>query len=734
MKEETISKPKPALNHPIEQNFNWAFISKLALRESWRKEVYRPPLHLHPWWAVRLGSVFRALVIASLGDGRRLEEVFYDQNLRLSGVVLDPFMGAGTTLLEALKLGARVVGADINPVSHFAARQALTPVNPFALRKEFHRLEEGVGKRIRRYYRTLDRETGEEIPLLYTLWVKVVHTPEGEEVPLFKSYVFAKNAIPSKKPVAHGLCPECGAIFSLRYDDKRARCPSCGHSFNPQRGPVRPGGKVETPSGKVYRIIDLLPGSRPPEHRMFALIAWKNGRKVYLPPSPFDRQVFQEAVEEFFRLRDQLPLPRGELLPGHNTDQARRYGYRKWEDFFNPRQLLTLGLLLREILSIEEEAVRDSFLALFSAILEFNNLFCTYKGEGTGAVRPLFSHHILKPEFVVLENSVWGQKNSSGTFASLFERRLLRAKEYLLKPYEVGPDGKKYPLRGIATRFAPDTPSFVMGQGNALLFCGDSAKLALPKGFVDAVITDPPYGDFVNYSELADFFFSWQHHFLGGVQEDLSSEKTPTTRSPLEVQSQNLDIFSQNLQRVFLKVHEVLKEDGLLVFTYHHSRDEGWKALARALWGSGFVVRKVYPVYGEMAVSKTKYQTEEPIHLDMVLVCRKKRRGVGPRPSEVLEEFITTLNALQEFFSEQNEKRKKKYKARFSRGDRFILEWAFALYLFSSLAGSSGGKIGGEEIKLEPGLGEEDPATQGVLEKYLSLIPLLATSAGSESP
>jgi putative DNA methylase len=43
-------------------------------------------------------------------------------------------MGSGTTLGEALKLGAKAVGCDINPVSTFLVRQAFTRVSEKSLR------------------------------------------------------------------------------------------------------------------------------------------------------------------------------------------------------------------------------------------------------------------------------------------------------------------------------------------------------------------------------------------------------------------------------------------------------------------------------------------------------------------------------------------------------------------------------------------------------------------------
>ncbi len=38
------------------------------------------------------------------------------------GLVIDPFMGSGTTVIEAMRHGRRAVGMDISPISHFLAR------------------------------------------------------------------------------------------------------------------------------------------------------------------------------------------------------------------------------------------------------------------------------------------------------------------------------------------------------------------------------------------------------------------------------------------------------------------------------------------------------------------------------------------------------------------------------------------------------------------------------------
>ena len=96
-----------------------------------------------------------------------------------------------------------------------------------------------------------------------------------------------------------------------------------------------------------------------------------------------------------------------------------------------------------------------------------------------------------------------------------------------------------------------------------------------------------------------------------------------STRSTYEVQDANAERFAAKLTAVFHECHRILKDDGLLVFTYHHSRNDGWKALAHAILDAGFSVVNAHPVRSEMSVATPKSQAKEPIQLDVVVVCRK---------------------------------------------------------------------------------------------------------------
>jgi adenine-specific DNA methylase len=125
----------------------------------------------------------------------------------------------------------------------------------------------------------------------------------------------------------------------------------------------------------------------------------------------------------------------------------------------------------------------------------------------------------------------------------------------------------------------------------------------------------------VHYSQLADFFYVWIRHILGTQ----GPFKTESSRSREEVQQTDAKMFTQNLAAVYKDCCRVLKDDGLLVFTYHHSRHEGWISVLEAIYRAGFYIETTHPVKSEMSVAVPKLQAREPINLDMILVCRKRK-------------------------------------------------------------------------------------------------------------
>ncbi len=625
--------PAVAVQGPraIEDGFPFEAVSEIAEIESWRKEVYRPVYHVHKWWAQRLGSVFRAAILGATTSKRAsIMDLFYEP-VRLPGlVVFDPFMGSGTTIGEAHKLGCTAIGRDINPVAYRAVRTALGPVQRDELKRLFERLQSTVGERISELYRSTD-SVGRPCDVLYFFWVMVLDCPLcGEAVDLFSTFQFAQHAYVKQNPTVHVVCPDCGAVFAGQYDDRSVSCPGCTLQFDPKAGAAKHTTAScrrctgEFPIAKTARA-----SSGPPRYRMYAkLVLREDGSKQYLAVTAQDLTGFETARQTLVECSP--PLPDAAIQDGYNTRQILNYGFRSWRQLFNDRQLLALSMLAQAIRDLPDTASREALAALFSGVLEFNNMFASYKGEGTGAVRHMFSHHILKPERMPIEAHLWGTPKSSGAFATLFHSRLLRALDYREAPFEIAAEHDGQRMKGrkvfgisppMGGRIHDEWPDGGLPPGAVYLSCGSSTRTDLPDESVDVVVTDPPFFDNVHYSELADFFFVWQELFFaahpqGGV---------PTTRVPgEEVQDVDAADFAEKLRRVFVECHRVLKEQGLLVFSYHHSREEGWSAVAKAVVGAGFSFVQGQPVKAEMSGAAPKAQAKEPIDIDVLLVCRKQ--------------------------------------------------------------------------------------------------------------
>lgn len=613
-----------------DDGFPFELLSDVAETESWRKEINRPTTHIHKWWAQRLGTVFRAVTIGAFApSGADIFDLFYKPVRIPDGVVFDPFMGSGTTLAETVKLGAKAIGRDINPVAHFLVKCALSVHDRKAVLETFRAIERDVADSVRSYYRATLPD-GTQADVLYYFWVKTADCPSCAcPVDLFGSQIFARHAYPKKFPKAQAVCPHCGGINPVHVDDREARCSSCKKSFDPNAGPAKrqsascPSCDHTFPIAKTIRAAN-----RPPAHRLYAkLVLLPDGSKAYHPATAEDRELFVKAERALTKRKNAYPVV--PIEPGYNTNQALGYNYCHWHEMFNARQLLCLSILADRIREIPDPVLRDLFTCLFSGALEFNNMFASYKGEGTGAVRHMFAHHILKPERVPLEANLWGTPKSSGSFSTMFEGRIQRALDYADDPFELrlsphkgGKTEKVFGLsEAIGTPVADTFPDFAEGAP-VYLSCGDSGSTDLPDQSVDVVLTDPPFFDNVHYSQLADFFHVWQRHILGGDGTRLAD----STRSDREVQNAKAEDFTDRLSAVWQETHRVLKDDGLLAFTYHHSRPEGWRCVLQALMQAGFGITAAHPIKAEMSVAMPKLQAKEPIDLDIILVCRKRSR------------------------------------------------------------------------------------------------------------
>lgn len=427
---------------PIEIDFPIEQVNEFANEEGkggTSRPSWEPLLYIHKWWAKRLGSVFRTIVLYTLLDENTLviednrpkrkvsaEELenpwsLYLKDVDFKGkVVLDPFMGAGVTVIEALRTNCRVVGQDLNPVAWFMVKKAVEPVDISLLREGFKELEHEVADEIKQYYRTIcshclkryaenvekppdvvlkevvrklekgsdpkevyrkyyfedtggyEVKTGQgRFPhtknifadAMYYFWVKEVPCLAcGTKTSLFKSYMLAHNKKGKKAIGYYVVCPKCEQIFETKDYRVETVCPECRHKFTPQKGNVtRNGDKYICPNpncGQKSGIVETIQRTGKPEERLYAVEYYCPycGGKGYKQADEFDFALFQKAKEE-------LKSVRGGWLGRYIPDTEIPMGY-------NTKQMINYGYKYWKDMFNERQLL--SLGKLLKAILELD--------------------------------------------------------------------------------------------------------------------------------------------------------------------------------------------------------------------------------------------------------------------------------------------------------------------------------------------------------------------------
>ena len=135
------------------------------------------PVYINEFWTAKQRDAHRLHEISYRACFKpQLPRFFIERLTKPNDVVFDPFMGSGTTLGEALKLGARAIGRDINPVSYFAVRNALGIHPRSKVLSTFREMERDTAPSIREWYRSRLAD-GAEVQTLYYFWVKELPCP-----------------------------------------------------------------------------------------------------------------------------------------------------------------------------------------------------------------------------------------------------------------------------------------------------------------------------------------------------------------------------------------------------------------------------------------------------------------------------------------------------------------------------------------------------------------------------
>ena len=189
----------------IEARFDIPFVAALALREKQIQQNYRPIIAVHKWFARRPGSLFRALTLAEFGEAP-LVDLYFTANDFPGRKVADPFMGGGTPLIEANRVGCDVTGFDTNPMAAWIVREEIEHLDLLAYQNQVQRLHADLRRQLEHFYLTDCPIYGDiDVPVKYFLWVKVLDCAAcGKELDLFPGYLVAED---SRHPLNIIVCP-----------------------------------------------------------------------------------------------------------------------------------------------------------------------------------------------------------------------------------------------------------------------------------------------------------------------------------------------------------------------------------------------------------------------------------------------------------------------------------------------------------------------------------------------
>lgn len=604
------------------------------------------------WFASRPIAQARAAVAAALlkdspearthieaavrGDDTSLQAIsrlIREQYPENRPTVLDPFSGRGIIPLEAARFGANVVGIDLSPVATLAGRvladypmrdwSGETPLlaRPadglwdnasrarFAVEAE--EFVARVGEKVRNlaapYY---PANPDGSYPWGY-LWALAMPCDGcGRYFPLVGSmtlrHPYRKTGDPGqalrivrdggrwRAEVKDGLPDQQPTVFAgerldgSRRKGKSAKCVFCGHIHS-----------LDTVKAKGI-------AGHYHDEPLVAADTIGAVQKVFRPLREEERTAALDIDLALLVGGEMSAIP-DELIPANNVHsiQASGYGYATFGSMMNARQAAQFALTVRAVREAHAE-VRASgasedyarALASIAAATLVRRLKMATRGarllthgrpDGSQQNRVQVDH-VFANESKLAFQLDWfetGLGKGPGTWESVAETGL--------KPY-----GKHIAsFRGRPARFRS----------------GDAMALPFRDGTVDAVVTDPPYDDMIEYADASDLMFVWLRRALYDIEPDLFGTHAPT-QDRLQPKDSEIIVrrvqdpartihdgafYESSLSQAFREARRVLRADGRLVVVFGHSDPEAWRKLLAALHEAGYLVTSSWPSRTESA-------------------------------------------------------------------------------------------------------------------------------------
>ena len=699
----------------IEDSLPLEAISKQSAREKSIRHGHISTLHI--WWARRPLAAMRAAIFASLIPAPKTDEereylhdlitdiVDWDAVKKGNSArvlearelirkrypdappkVLDPFMGGGSTGLEALRLGAEAHGVELNPVAYLIELCTLVYPQKYGqpvtvLPKDYagppeqaqldipgvdqlptqrrmdlpgdepYVVQNPLAEDVRRWGERVLEEARKEIGHLYEdpeghtivgyIWARTAKCPNpacGAEMPMLRQTWLANKA--NKKVALRMIVDREAKEISFEVVEGDAI------DFDPTEMTMRRGTIVcpvcyNSPptsflgeEGRAKRLSE----------RMIAVVYRTEGKtgKFYRVATKRDMALFENARKRLNCVLAENP----DALPSEPTPDRRSrsvsiqvYGLMQWRDLFNSRQALMLSVLINRMDHIYKTVSREtddseyatalvSYLALvIDSIADRGCTLCVWR-SGSEDVGHVFGRQALPMNFDYMETNVFS--GSTGSWASAMDKTLRAI------------DNASKTTRHWAT-----------------LLQGTATRLPYMKNKLDSIITDPPYYDSVTYAELSDFFYVWLKRGIGEYHPDIfATPLTPKTPEIIQARSRHSNLqaakrfYEEQMTKAFCEARRVLSEDGIVVVVFAHKSTSAWETLINSLLTAGLIVTASWPLHTELS-NRPNAQGTAALASSIFIVCRKRIAQLDGFFDDVRHELHDRIEERLNFFWEQ---------------------------------------------------------------------------------
>ena len=535
-------------------------------------------------------------------------------------VLADTFSGSGQIPFEAARLGCEVHASDLNPIACMLTWGGFnivggSPEHREALEEKQRALAQTVLAEIDRMGVETDGHGWRAKAYLYCVEARCPQS--GWMVPLIPSRIlsYGKRAIAELIPVPK----------EKRYDIVVRSDVSDDEMKEAHSGTVRSSGRgtdsylVHAVNGTEYRTkISTLRGDfRTQEGESGSqLRQWEKSDFKPRPDDIFQERLYavhwmrkrpntkkfdyefrsvgnadlkrEKTVEDFIAAnleewQEKGWIPDMRIEPGFNTDQPiRERGWTHWHHLFSPRHLLILGLC-------KKHATHGEELLLISRILDYTSKLCRWSTSKAGGSEP----------------GTGGRTGgASDNPSNVFYNQALNTF------YNYGCRAT-FPLVKLIEATLPDEQL----AGCATVSCLAASEISISS---DLYLTDPPYGDAVNYHEILEFFIAW----LRKNPPPEFADWVWDSRRALAIKGQDED-FRRSMVAAYKRMTECMSDNGLQVIMFTHQSESIWADMANIVWASNLHVTAAWYV-----VTETESALREGANVKgTVLLVLRKRSG-----------------------------------------------------------------------------------------------------------